>query len=117
MTFKKILQRHPLKGTPKQKEWAQIIRSKKLAQLETIGFTGVLKIIRPHLTNERLEAMGCTTEKNFKILGWWIAEHALMEEEASWWIKTRDENPKEWIDEACSRCIREWEKTKPFKDL
>lgn len=114
MTIKKILQRHPLKGTPKQKEWAQIIRAKKAKQLEEIGFTGILRLIRPHLSSEKLDAIGCDTHRKMKQMGWWVCEIALWNEEASWWIGVRDEDPTKWIGETAVRQIQEWIRTKPF---
>lgn len=109
-----MLERHPLKGTPKQKEWAQIIRTKKAQQLEKLGLSGILKLIRPQLDSEKLEQMGCTTQRNMRLLGWWVCEIAIREQESSWWIKSRDENPEQWIRETAKTQIQEWIKTKPF---
>jgi hypothetical protein len=116
MKISQEIQKNPLKGTPKQKEWAQIIRARKAKRLEEIGLIGILKILRPLLSNELLEAMACTDNRGFKAMAWSVCHHATSNEDASWWIKTREEDPEKWIETTGIGCIQEWTKTKPFNN-
>jgi hypothetical protein len=115
MKISQKLQQKTLKGTPKQKEWALIIRAKKAKQAEELGVIGVLKILRQFLSSDLLDQMGCTDNRRFKQLAWSVMLHSMSNEEASWWIKTREEDPAKWIEDTGVRCIQEWTKTKPFK--
>jgi hypothetical protein len=76
---------------------------------------GALKILRQHVSSEILEQMGCTGNRGFRQLAWSVIAHSMSQDDASWWIKTREEDPAKWIEDTGVRCIREWTKTKPFK--
>ena len=82
-----------------------------------LGTSGILSQIRPYLTNESLEAIGCTANdtKGLLRMAYSVLNQILGQREAAWWIKSRDIKLEDMFGSATMECIAYWRKSQPFK--
>lgn len=88
----------PLEGTEAQVRWAKTIRQQKAEALQRLGTAGLGKALRPHIADEDLDRIGCTTIERAAAVVTGIAVHALMRKDAKWWIDNRNDAPEKWLE-------------------
>jgi hypothetical protein len=114
MKIRKKVQEIELRGSDKQKEWCVTIRDKKAQEAERLGYSGVLKIMRPYVTEEILQRIGATDEKSILTLAHWTVMRLFSEPTCFQWIANRTRKTEDEIDETARKAIREWSENPPF---
>lgn len=105
----------PMAGTAKQVEWAKIIRDRKAGDLERKGMRSVLMQIRPHVSAEKLDAMGCTTQEKMKSLAWSVCMDVFSRRDASNWISDRDKPALDMLEDSIKSCIPYFVENRSFE--
>ena len=114
MKIRKKVQEIELKGSDKQKEWCATIRDQKAQQVEKLGISGVLKIMRAYVNQEILDKIGVTDDKSIMLLAYWVVMRLFNEPTCFQWIQNRTRKVEEELDEMARKAIREWSETSPF---
>lgn len=104
-----------LVGSPAQAKWAKGIRAKRATVMQKAGVATLLLAIKPHVSEEVLQAMRCTSKDNILRFAHGVALHMLSCPQARWWIDKRDELPYHNVRESTEACIAHYTRTKPFK--
>lgn len=114
MKIRKKIQEIELQGSDKQKEWCATIRDQKAQQVEKLGISGVLKIMRPYVNQETLDKIGVTSDKSIMTLAYWVVLRTFSEPTCFQWIANRTRKVEEELEEVARKAIREWSETSPF---
>ena len=104
-----------LTGSPSQSKWAQSLRLRRATIMQKGGIRTLLLAIKPCITEEDLQAMRCTAEKNILRFAHGVAIHMLSCPQARWWIDHRDDLPYHNVQASTRACIEHYTRTKPFK--
>ncbi len=105
----------PPKGTAPVVKWALGIRLKKAEELQKMGIRVIMLALRPHIRENDLESLNCTTRRNILQLVNSVACAAVSCPEAPWWLVHRDEPAHSWLPDAWQRCLDHYRKTQPWK--
>ena len=115
MKIRKKIQEIELQGSTKQVEWATSIRDKKALEVEKLGYSGVLKIMRPYVSNEILEKIGCDGKKSILTIAYWVARRMFSVTTCFHWIADRNVKTEDQLEEIAKTAIKEWSENSPFK--
>lgn len=74
----------------------------------------ILLAIRPHVKDEKLAALNCTSADNIWRLAKSVGKEMLSSQDAKWWIANKDLKPYHNIVEATKTVLARFTKIRPF---
>lgn len=88
---------------------------KRAGMVDRNGIRTLLLAMKPHVTEEMLQAMKCLSQRNILSFAHGVARHMLSRPVARWWIEHKDDPAYQGIEESIRLCAEHYTKKKAFK--